>query len=84
MLCGVFERKRISPCFSLFVLIRNAIGGYLLPIVYLPPMAGAPPSRSGIAWDDEHSHTFEYSTIILECTYDLVHLTIKTVLIGSQ
>ena len=26
-------------------------------------MAGAPPSRSGIAWDDhEHSHTFEYST----------------------
>ena len=56
---------------------------YLLPTLYLPPMAVAPPPRSGIACD-EHSHTFEYSTIILECTYDLVHLTIKTVLIGSQ
>jgi hypothetical protein len=55
----------------------------MLPILYLPPMAGAPPSRSGIVWD-EHSHTFEYSTIILECTYELVHLSIKTVLIGSQ
>ena len=71
MLCGVFERKRISPCFSLFVLIRNGIGGYLLPIVYLPPMAGAPPPRSGIAWDDEHSHTFEYSI-----NYIRIHISI--------
>ena len=45
----------------------------MLHILYLPPMAGAPPSRSGIAWDDhEHSHTFEYST-----NYIGIHISIS-------
>ena len=74
----------VNVLLSGICLRKCAASQYLLPILYLPPMAGALPSRSGIDGMSTHMHTFEYSTIILECTYELVHLTIKTVLIGSQ
>ena len=43
----------------------------MLHILYLTPMAGATPSRSGIVWD-EHSHIFEYST-----NYIGIHISIS-------
>jgi len=50
----LYNYSKAKKIISVFLLIC-----YLLPILYLPPMAGAPASRSGIAWD-EHSHTLHY------------------------
>jgi len=50
-----FEHKYTQFLETMAIYLRC----YLLPILYLPPMAGAPPSLSGIAWD-EHSHVYTW------------------------